>query len=67
MKYYLIQTLSQHSLHYLVSTEEAISNAQIQEAIEIGEVKEFNQEFLGEKVVGLREISEAEMNKYVPK
>jgi hypothetical protein len=66
MKYYLIQTLSQHSISYLISTEEVVSNAAIQEAIEQGVIREYQQEFLGERIVGLQEITEDEMKKRIP-
>ena len=41
-----------------------MSNVEIQEAIEKGDVREFRQEFLGERIVGLQEITEEEMKKF---
>lgn len=62
-KYYLVDTVSTHRFNYIVSAEGEISNAAVQEQLETGNLKELHQEFLGEHIVGIREVTKNDLDK----
>jgi len=57
MKYYLVESQSQFVLRYLVATNNENTNGRIQHLIDQSKLSEFSQNFLGEKIIGVEELS----------
>jgi hypothetical protein len=57
---YLIETTSSFKIAYVVQTDKEPKNGRLQHIIDDGQLSEINQQFLGEKIVGIKPITKAE-------
>jgi hypothetical protein len=60
-KYYLIQTQSAFKIQYAVATETDPQNGHLQALVDDGTLHEVSQNFLGEKIVGMQELTQDEL------
>jgi len=64
-KYFVIETQSTFQIRYAICTEQEPANGRFQHLIDDGNIKDFSQHFLGEKIVGVQEMKEDDLIAYV--
>jgi hypothetical protein len=64
-KIYLVETQSIQKMTYIIESEKEISNATIQEKLMEGTLSEADQQWMGETIIGVREVSVEERDKKI--